>query len=61
MFYCNELPFGTIPPNCFLNIETMNLISSSYDDYYDNIDDDNDYGKYIHDLEVKIINCKKNN
>ena len=27
MFYCNELPFGIISPNRFLNIETMNIIS----------------------------------
>ena len=25
MLYCKELPFGTIPLNCFVNIETMNI------------------------------------
>ena len=27
MFYCNELPFGIILPNHFLNNETTNIIS----------------------------------
>ena len=31
MFYCNELPFRIIPLNRFLNIETMNTVSS-YDE-----------------------------
>ena len=30
MFYCNELPFLIKHPNCFINIETMDIIS--YDD-----------------------------
>ena len=34
MLYCNELPSGIISSNCFLNIETMNIIFP-YDDYYD--------------------------
>ena len=38
----------------------MNIIFSSNDDYYDNIDDV-DYDKYIRDLEVEIINCKIKN
>ena len=25
MLYCKELPFGTIPLNSFVNIETMNI------------------------------------
>ena len=58
MFCYNELPYGIISPNCFLNIETIN-ITSSYDNYYyDNIDDA-DYDKYIHNLEVEILNCEK--
>ena len=35
MLYCNELPLGIISSNCLLNIETINIISS-YDDYYYN-------------------------
>ena len=27
MFYCNELPFGIMLPNRFLNNETTNIIS----------------------------------
>ena len=57
MFYCNELPFGLMSPNHFLNIETMNFISSFNDDYYDDIDDA-DYDRDIHDLKVEIINSK---
>ena len=57
MFYCNELPFGLMSPNHFLNIETMNFISSFNDDYHDDIDDA-DYDRDIHDLKVEIINSK---
>ena len=57
MFYCNELPIGLMSPNHFLNIETMNFISSFHDDYYDDIDDA-DYDRDIHDLKVEIINSK---
>lgn len=32
MFYCNELPFGIIPANRLLNIETMNIVSFYYED-----------------------------
>ena len=28
MVYCSELPFGIIPFYCYVNIETMNTISS---------------------------------
>ena len=38
MSYCDELPFGIISPNSYLNIETMKIIYSS--DYYDNIEGD---------------------
>ena len=46
--YCDEVPFGIIPPNRYLDIEKMNTSSSSdgddyYASYYDNIDDA-DYG-----------------
>ena len=32
MFYCNELIFGIIPTNRFINIEPMNIISSDKED-----------------------------
>ena len=32
MFYWNELPFGIIPANRLLNIETMNIVSFYYED-----------------------------
>ena len=36
MLYSNELPFGILSSNSFLNIETMNAISFCYDkNYYD--------------------------
>ena len=38
MSYCDELPFGIISPNSYLNIETMKIIYSC--DYYDNIEGD---------------------
>ena len=36
MLYSNELPFGILSSNSFLNIETMNAIPFCYDkNYYD--------------------------
>ena len=73
MSYCDELPFGIISSNSYLNIETMNIIY--FYDYYectDDIDYINDYDgveDYYADyyvniddvsLMVDIVNCKKN-
>ena len=68
MSYCNELPFGIISRNSYLNIETINTIYSY--DYYSNIDDADfiniyndvedyflNYYGYVDDDE--IMNCKK--
>ena len=72
MSYCDELPFGIISSNSYLNIETMNIIY--FHDYYectDDIDYINDYDgveDYYADyyvniddvsLMVDIVNCKK--
>ena len=72
MSYCDELPFGIISSNSYLNIETMNIIY--FYDYYectDDIDYINDYDgveDYYADyyvniddvsLMVDIVNCKK--
>ena len=41
MFYCDELLFGILPHNPFLNIETTNIIFC--DDDYDDYDAYDDY------------------
>ena len=61
MFCCNELPFGILPPNSYLNIETMNIISSYDGEYYyasycDNIDD-GDYVNYYDSVDSYYVNC----
>lgn len=51
MFYCDELLFGILPHNPFLNIETINIIFcdddyddyDAYDDYHSDQDGVNDY------------------
>ena len=34
MFYCDKLSFGIIPPNRFLNVKTMNIVSSYAENEY---------------------------
>ena len=60
MLYSNELPFGILSSNCFLNIETMNAISFCYDkNYYDFIsviEENSYYEKNIkYSITTKLI------
>ena len=56
MCYCDELPYGIIPPSSFINTEKINIVSCCDDYAIDNDDYATDYDNIDN---IKIIMCSQ--